>query len=951
MVRPNFSHVPTPLKAGARERWGRFVAAGAGPALQQALLARDAETVFAASDFIADSVGGDPALVDELRPDRLDRAAKPGELAAAVHAALDGVCDEASLARALRRVRRREAIRIAWRDLANQADLDETLSELSALADACLDGALARLSQWHTERHGAIRDADGRPRALVVLGFGKLGAGELNFSSDVDLVFAYAGGGTSDGPHPLDADTWFMRLGRKLIGTLAEPTADGFVYRVDMRLRPFGASGPLAASFAAIENYYQVHGRDWERYALVKARPVAGDIAAGRELLEGLRPFVYRRYFDYTAFDSLRDMKATIAREVARAGLDDNIKLGRGGIREIEFIVQLFQLIRGGREPALRERRLRLVLARLAEADHLNPDDAAALDAAYVFLRRVENRLQMAAERQTHELPAEPAGQARLAASMDTPDWAAFAAALKAHRGKVRAVFDLLFGAPEPAPHSASDAIVAWQNTLAGDRAEPALAALGFGPSAATGLSDFAATSAIRSIGARGRGRLDELMPRLIESAAAAREPDAVLLRLLRLVETVARRAAYLALLADNDNVLRHLTALAGASPWLLKQVGRAPLLLDELIDPRIFEAAPDRAALVAELDERLADVASADQEAQMDALRQFQQATVLRIAAADLAGRTAAPTIARRLTALGEAVIETALRLSNQRLLARHGRPRAGADARPAHLAIIAYGTLGAAELGYGSDLDLVFIHDVEDGAVPTGGEEPIASSMYFARLSQRIISLLTTATAAGTLYRVDTRLRPSGGAGLLVSAFGGFARYQRVHARTWEYQALVRARMIAGNDELGGRFEALRNELIRRERDPAALKRDMAAMREQMRRELAPRTADGFDIKQSEGGLVDIQFIVQFHILAHAHAHPELMEPRGTAGGLAALAGAGLIAAASADELADIHADYLARIHRLTLEDWGTLTSASEFRSAPEKVKAIWRETFDSQ
>ncbi|HET6725490.1 MAG TPA: bifunctional [glutamate--ammonia ligase]-adenylyl-L-tyrosine phosphorylase/[glutamate--ammonia-ligase] adenylyltransferase [Gammaproteobacteria bacterium] len=928
----DLASIPQSFQDTVSAHWGRFLAAGASPELQAALQNADFPAVWAASDFVAESLIRSPALFEGAWSRRLTQASEPGRLAAEVEAAVAGTADEAALHGALRRVRRREMVRIAWRDLAGWALLDETLHDLSALADACIDAALAKLAAWQGGTGAG---------SLVVLGFGKLGARELNFSSDIDLVFAFS----RDAER---GDAYFTRLGQKLIRALNEPTADGFVFRVDMRLRPFGASGPLTMSVEAIENYYQTHGRDWERYALIKARAVAGDVDAGERLLRDLRPFVYRRYLDFNAFESLREMKTMIAREVARQGLEDNIKLGRGGIREIEFIGQVFQLIRGGREAALRERGIRAVLRALVAGGYLEGDEAAALDAAYEFLRRTENRLQMAADRQTHELPDEPSARLRLARSMDFHDWRDFHAALQAHRDTVRAVFEQVFAAPAEAASDESDAPAVWQSAASGADADPALAAMGFGESAAAALRDLTTAPPIQALGARGRRRLDELMPRLIEAAAASGKPDAVLLSLLRLIEAVAGRTAYLALLAENDNVLRHLAALAAASPWLLGLVTRTPLLMDELIDPRVFGVAPDPGALAAELATVLQGVDPTDQEAEMDALRQFQQAAVLRIAAADLSGNTDPPQVSQRLTALAEATVNAVVTLTGERLATRHGVPinRVGDRDEPAHLAVIAYGTFGGGELGYGSDLDLVFMHDSDGAGQKTDGARPLDNTVFFARWSQRVISFLSTSTSAGVLYRVDMRLRPSGSAGLVVSSFDGFARYQREQAWTWEHQALVRARPVAGDPGLMQRFAGLRREILCRPREEPALRHDIAAMRERMRREFAVATEAGFDVKQGEGGLIDIEFLVQYWVLRHAHVHPALIERHDNLGFLDMLTAHNLVDTSVAAELADIYRGYLGRSQRLTLEGWGTVVAEDECREQREAVRARWRE-----
>lgn len=951
-MNPDLTPIPEPLRALVDDYWQRFVAAGAAPALQRAVLDADLPRVWAVSDFVAKSCIRSPEMLDRRRVERLTRASAAGEIAAEVDRAVAGVEDEAALEGSLRRIRRGEMVRIAWRDLAGAAPLDETLTDLSDLADACVQAALAKLAGWHAARFGEVRDAGGRPQSLVVLGFGKLGARELNFSSDIDLVFVYPDAGVSDGSRTLDSDEYFARLGQRLIGVLDRNTADGFVFRVDMRLRPFGGSGPLAMSFAAMENYYQNHGREWERYALVKARPVAGDLDAGERLLRTLRPFVYRRYLDFNAFESLRDMKAMIAREVAREGLENNIKLGRGGIREVEFVGQVFQLIRGGREAALRQRGIRPVLAHLADAGYLESADAAALDAAYVFLRRVENRLQMAADRQTHDLPEDDPRRLRLAWAMGFAGWPGFHAALEAHRAAVRTVFDQVFtAAGDDAGAGDTAAYEAWGRITAGVDAGAALAELGLDAAdGAAALDGFLDSVNVQDLSARARRRLGQLMPRLIGAAAETSRPDAVLKSLLGLLEVVAGRTTYLALLAENDNVLPHLARFAAASPWLVQLVTRVPLLMDELIDPRLFQSAPDAESLEAELAAALAGVVGDDQEAEMDALRQFQQAAVLRIAAADLSGHADPGLVSEQLTALAEVVIRSVMSLTRPRLAARHGEPfySDGGGRRPAHLGIVAYGKLGGRELGYGSDLDLVFIHDSRGESRPTDGARPIDSGVFFARWSQRIISFLSMPTTAGILYSVDTRLRPSGNAGLLVSGFDSFARYQRERAWTWEHQALVRARPVAGDAALADRFAALRREILCRERDEAALRADIAAMRERMRRELSVETRAGFDIKQDPGGLTDIEFLVQYRVLRHAHAHPALIEQPDNIATLEALAARRLIPADAAAELTAAYRDYRGRSHRLTLEGWNAVVPDDEFQDVRAAVAARWREVF---
>lgn len=947
MVQPDLSILPEPLRAATRVRWNELVAAGVSEQLQQSLHAADALRVFAASDYVADSLIRFSSLFDEGFISQLTTAASPADIPSRVHDAVADAQDETRLHAGLRAVRRREMVRIAWRDLAGWATLDETLADLSAVAGACIEHALVKLTDWHAP------DTTERAPSLVVLGLGKLGAEELNFSSDVDLVFAYPEGDDGDYPGVIGNDGWYARLGQKLIRALDETTVDGFVFRVDMRLRPFGTSGSLAMSFAAMEKYYEGHGRDWERYALVKARPVAGDLQAGEDLLRALRPFIYRRYLDYNAFESLRDMKAMIAREVARRGLQSNIKLGRGGIREVEFIGQVFQLIRGGRDAALRARSIRSVLRTLAEGAYLSAWEAAALDKAYVFLRRSENRLQMVADRQTHELPEDARSRLRLAWSMGFVSWTDYADALAVHRDTVRAVFDQVFAAPEesltPTDDAAGDKDSLCHSGASADATGArALVLLGFRDRSAAAIRDLYDAPAIQSLGARGRRRLEQLMPRVIRVSASSAKPDTTLASLLQLIEVVAGRTAYLALLAENEFVLQHLATIAAASPWLLKIVTRVPLLMDELIDPRIFQAAPDEANLTTELETVLRGVAPVDQESEMDALRQFQQAALLRIAAADLSGNADAMLVSRRLTVLATVVLREVVRLTRDRLIGRHGLPvvRPGEPACEPRLAVIAYGSLGSEELGYGSDLDLVFIHDGASATGFTNGSRPVDASVFMARWSQRIISFLSTPTSAGVLYRTDTRLRPSGSSGLLVTGFDGFARYQRESAWTWEHQALIRARAVAGDAELAARFNQLRHAVLCRKKDPAILARGVATMRERMRRTLAVETYAGFDVKQDRGGLIDIEFLTQYWVLLHAHECPDLVRRFSHATALSALATAGFIDASVAEQLSQIYHAYLGRIHRSKLEGWGAVVPEGDFRQMRATVESCWQQ-----
>lgn len=890
---------------------------GAGPAPR---VRRAVEQARAASDWVAEQIERRPAAWEDLLAGGfLDRTAPESyfpDLGAEIR---DNASDRDDLMRRLREARAREALRIAVRDLGGLADLGETLAELTDLADALIGAALDWLDADLESRYGTPRAEDGEALRLVVMGMGKLGGGELNFSSDVDLVLAYRAAGRTDGDRPLEAEEYFQRLGRALVQVLADITADGYVYRVDLRLRPHGEAGRLVLSFAAMEDYYQREGRNWERYAWVKARPVAGDREAGEALIRMLRPFVYRRYLDFAALEALRELKRQVAADVKRRNLADDIKLGSGGIREIEFVAQVFQLIRGGRDPALRDRRLLTTLERLAERRLLTVSAAEELTAGYRFLRRLENRLQMFRDEQTHRLPGDPGVRERIAAAMGFDDWSGLARALDGHRERVRRHFDAVFR-PDEEPDEEGEAgalLDLWQDPEATDENRARLSAQGFSdPSAAIEqLERFRRASQVRAMGARGRERLDRFMPRLLATLGRSDEPDRALPRLLQVVGSIARRSVYLTLLLENTPVVERLCRLCGASAWVAEQLARAPILLDELIDPRLGEIETDFAAVQAELGRALSAVPAGDLEQEMEALAQFKRARTLLVALAELSGDLEAAEAGQQLSHLATAVVGRALALARRDLVAVHGEPPAGGGGAGG-FAIIAYGRLGSEELSYDSDLDLVFLFDGEAGT--TGGERPVDAARFHMRLAQRVIHILTSAGPFGRLYEVDTRLRPNGRAGLLVSPLAAYREYQRNEAWTWEQQALVRARPIAGAGPLVEGFDEVRREVLRRRRDEGQLAREVTAMRERMRTE---RGAGEDDLKHGRGGLVDLEFLVQHAVLAHAHGTPALVERTNTRDLLECLAREDLMPEEEARNLAAAHEALTAGQHLKTL------------------------------
>ncbi len=863
-------------------------------------------------------------------------------------AALDGISDEAALMRALRVFRNRELARIAVRDIGGLALLDETLGDLSALADAAIDAAMAFVAAGLQARHGQPREADGSLATPFVLGMGKLGGRELNFSSDIDLIFGYTANGETDGARGLSNEEYFAKLARDTSRLLATPTEDGFVFRVDTLLRPFGSVGPLAASTSAMEDYYQTHGREWERYAMVKARACAGDRAAGQALLDHLRPFVYRRYLDYGAINSLRDLKGLIDRDAQAKGAADNLKLGPGGIREVEFIVQLFQLTRGGQDSRLRDARLRPVLRYIGNSGLLPADTAQALDDAYVRLRRAENAVQLHGDLQTHSLPTDAATCAAFAAALGAVDYEAALAPIRAAREFVRAEFERLFAeTPTPAatPAFSAGANEAWD---AEAESEAALKARGYGEGTALvakALADLRLSRQMRTLSDAAQGRLRSLLPLLLDEAAGQPDPATAAVRALEVIAAILGRSPYLILLRDSAVARAQLVRLCAASPWLTALLARTPALLDALLDPQLAAETPTRAQLHEELGTRFERLAADDVEAQMELLRRYRQEMTLRIAACDLSGSLPLVQVSDRLSWLAEAILERTVAAARAQLADAHGEPK-NADGSTAAFAILGYGKFGSIELGYGSDLDLVFVFDCDQPDAQTTGTKPISNAQFFARLGQRIVHYLATHTPAGRAYEVDLQLRPSGNSGMVVSGLSSFARYQRDSAWTWEHQAFLRARTVVGDPALCEAIAALRREVLMRVREVETLRREVVDMRGKMRASLEKRSAGKWDVKQAKGGLIDAEFLTQFLVLRDAHAQASLVEYTDNWRQLEALADAHRISLDQKDALLRATRAYRGWLHRRALQQADGLADQADFAGERAAVAALWRE-----
>ena len=798
----------------------------------------------------------------------------------------------------------------------------------------------------------------GAIQPLVIVGMGKLGGGELNFSSDVDLVLLFPEHGETNGTRSIANEEFFTRLGQGLVRMLETPTQDGFVLRVDLRLRPFGDSGPPVVSFASFEDYLPRHGRDWERYAYVKARAVTAPERYEEINASAVRPFVYRRYLDFGVFESLREMKGLIAREVERREMADHVKLGPGGIREIEFIVQAFQLIRGGRDKRLQTPSLLKALAILGETRILPANVVSDLRAAYVYLRRLENRLQMLGDAQVHKLPEDPPSRQRIAIAMGCPDWSAMLKELDQHRGRVSSHFRfVVFGGSDADRNSVKiDLGRFWDSQAETAALVESLSRAGFADAgeASRILLELRASSLVRKLDEPGRKRLQALLPAMLADIAAAPSGAAsgaqlsVLRRVLRIVEAIGQRSAYFALLQENSAARARLVELCGHGDFLAQQIASYPMLLDELIDERVLSDVSGRLELARELALRMELVQDDDPEHQVEALRHFQRAAIFRVGVADLTGRLRVMQVSDRLTDIAELIVERAMELSWQQITAQYGVPLCG-DAparRPVTVAAAGYGKLGGMELGYSSDLDLVFLHDSQGERQETDGARPLDNQVFFVRLAQRIVHLLTMHSAAGRLYEVDVRLRPSGKGGMLVTSIRAFEEYQRQEAWTWEHQALLHARSVAGAPELRAEFERIRMDALSNHVRRETLRTEVREMRERMRKELS-RAKDGqFDIKQDAGGVADIEFLAQYWALRWAKDYPPVAMFSDTIRQLESVASADLVPQVTVDLLIVAYQAYRVRTHHLSLMNEQPIVPVAEFVTERAAVTRIWNQ-----
>ena len=898
--------------------------------------------------------------MDLIESKDLERIYAKDEYSIILEKKLAGITDETSFKKILTNMRQREMVRIAWLDLTEKSSLKQSMEDLSALAEACVDKTFSFLYDKLRFTDGTPLNQDGSKQRIAVLGMGKLGARELNFSSDIDLIFVYPHDGGTDGDgKSCTNEEFFTKLCRNFLRVFDLTMTETTLFRVDTRLRPFGTSGPLVMSFTGMVDYYQTQGREWERYALIKARPIAGDIKAGNKLLQALNPFVYRRYLDYGSFESFRDMKKRISLQVKDKKLKNNIKIGPGGIREIEFFGQLFQLIRGGVEPEFQERQILKVLTLLNKRSCIDKRTKNELSAAYIFLRKTEHKLQEYADLQTHDLPRHDPERTLLALSMGYESWTLFVEKLDFHRSIVHSHFNhLLVEKKDPETCDINQLSYLWQNIN-----DPQSGHYQPTDSMIQDIPGFQDTKKVidllkflegnpntKRLTANGRNRLNRLVPKIIQKAGKQPKPEIVLSRLVDLVITIERRTCYLSLMLEKPEILDQLAGLASKSPWIIGFLANHPALLDELLTQDHGKPLPTKKELGAELERRMSQIPPQDAEFQIEELCIFRQINTLRIAVADINQDYPLMKVSDCLTHVAETILDKVIEIAWCNIAKKYGTPSginsgsAGKHSVSPGFAAIAYGKLGGIELGYSSDLDLVFIHSGDEGTT-RGGAKSIENTRFYSMLGQRIIHALTVHTPAGALYETDMRLRPAGQSGMIVSQIDAFETYVKEEAWTWEIQAIVRARPVSGDPELQKRFMAIRDAALRKKRNPATLLKEVKQMRERLRnKHLKPGRTD---LKQDRGGIVDIEFLVQYLVLRHSHFHPALTRWTDNVRILDTLAQEKILTRNEAELIKEAYLFQRKTIHRLNLKEEEQAMVTDDFFKIKKRVFAIYEKT----
>jgi glutamate-ammonia-ligase adenylyltransferase len=842
--------------------------------------------------------------------------------------------NEQEVLRSLRVLRQRAMLHIVWRSFTCENGLNETLAAMTTLADFVVKCAVRCAEKLVSKRYGeAIGDDTGAVQRLIVVGMGKLGGRELNLSSDIDIMFIYDEPGTTQGGRSSTSNQeYFTRIAQTVIRLIDSVTVDGRVFRVDTRLRPFGESGALVASYPSLENYYQQHGRDWERYALLKARCITGTAAQIRPFQQLARQFVYRRYTDFGVIDGLRSMKALIDTERVKKGLANDVKRGPGGIREAEFIVQSHQLVRGGRVPSIQKVGFEESVRALASEECLSSEVAQRLHADYRYLRQLEHGIQALRDEQTHELPSNPTDQEALCMLLGFHDWGTLTAAAAVSRSAVASEFEalltdsraqknLILGIDSDAPSLDGSALQALSL-----RSPATLAAT---------LTAFINETRFRVMDAEARQRLQKVLPLLVKEVDQHPEPGAALDRVLSIVTAILKRSAYLSLLAENPQARERLVSLVARSSSITNKLKDTPELLDELLFPKRLFTVPSREDIREQLDALTTYVDPDDLEAVMQHLRRLKEAITFRVAVSELEGSIPLMKVSDNLSFLAEVIVERAVAVAYRDLVKKYGEPTDGSE-----FCVLAYGKLGGIELSYESDLDLVFVASAEEGF--TAGPKQIDHQRFFTRLAQRVIHILSTNMMGGRLYEIDLRLRPNGDSGLLVTSLSGLKKYLESDAWTWEHQALVRARVIAGGSALVKKVEELRVEVLSQHRDDASLTNDVTSMRHKMRDHQADAGAKSkqIDLKYGRGGIVDIEFVVQYLVLKHAVSHPQISVWSDVVRILDSLEVAGILSKDNANSLRDAYLQLRAATHRIAM----SYDTEDDLAQATESMARAW-------
>ena len=882
-----------------------------------------------------------PLLEQDFAIDQFQKSLTTSQIHSLVQDSLFDIQNENQWMSTLRILRARLMFRWIWQDANQLTDVVTLTRELSDFADASINAAkdFARIPLL--VKHGEPVGYGGKVQDLIVVAMGKLGAQELNLSSDIDLIFAFDEQGETNGRKCVDVQQFCIAWGQKIIYLLEHITADGFVFRVDMRLRPWGDGSALAISHAALEKYLSQHGREWERYAWIKARIVSGGVN-GDDLLAMTRPFVFRKYVDYTAFEAMREMKAMIEREVARRNIEDDIKLGAGGIREVEFIVQVFQLIYGGSKLELQDRQCLVSLKHLGEVGLLDDEAVVDLEDAYLFLRRVEHAIQALNDQQTQSLPSEIDPRNRIVETLGFEDWDQFITHLNQKRQKVIYQFEHLIKekGTETLAESFGQLEVRLESVL-DDHAKNLIKEFWFG-------------HAIKKLPAKAIQRLKEFWPHLIEAILQSDKPQTALVRLMPLIESVMRRTVYLVMLIESKGALQRLVKMATVSPWICEELTHYPVLLDEFLSMD-FEL-PKRKDLEDSLRQQLLRIEIDQMEDQMRVLRLFKKSNVLTVAASDVLAESPLMKVSDALTDIAEVSVIATLNLAYQITAKKHGYPLDAEGQRCSmdHIAfaVIGYGKVGGIELGYGSDLDLVFIHYIDEQS-DTDGLKAISGFTFAMRVAQKFMSLMTTQTLDGRVYEIDTRLRPSGEAGLLVTSLKAFEQYQLKNAWVWEHQAIVRARSIAGESSLREKFEELRRVILTLPRDEHKVREEVLNMRQKMKDHLGSskeQKKDGiFHLKQDAGGIVDIEFMAQYVVLAWSGTNADLAHYSDNVRILEDAAKARCLSSDDASALIQAYLSERAESHRLALANQSMQVSAADWFDTREVVCKLWQRLID--